>query len=207
MLKELFESSFYKTYPPKEDTLVNINERTHSGLFSLYDPLACHSCVICLMSPTSKENIKIATASEIHEISMSEVVSYIKEATSQNCDYILDDGVDTFTLLEMTCSQPIYVENSKRNTAIRQLYNTLVCLFTNPNIKQHIENHSNKYVIFSWKNTLNTIDRSDPVEQGFLAFTDFSDETYSPDNYRKFDFDFKYKEIRYPHILEWDKLQ
>ena len=67
MLKELFESSFYKTYPPKEDTLVNINERTHSGLFSLYDPLACHSCVICLMSPTSKENIKRPTHTRHNE--------------------------------------------------------------------------------------------------------------------------------------------
>lgn len=207
MLKELFESSFYITYPQRPDIRVLINERIHrSGTFSLYDSLSCKTCEKCIADPSARENIKITTSSPIHEISMSEVIGFVKEEISDNCDCILDDGTNTFTLLEMTCSQPKYIEGSKRNKALRQLYETLVSLFANSNIRKHIEGYKNKYAVFSWKNTLNAVDRNDTVEQGFLAFTDFSDEIYSPDNYRKFDFDFKYKEIRYPHILEWDKL-
>lgn len=206
MLKELFESSFYITYPHKQNTRVSINERIHTGTFSLHDSLSCNSCPTCIADPLTKENIKISTFSPIHEVSMSEITGLVKEEISENCDYILDDGTNTFALLEMTCSQPKYVDGGKRNKAMRQLYETLVCLFTNSNIRQHIERYKNKYAVFSWKNTLDLVDRNDKVEQGFLAFTDFSDEIYSPDNYRKFDFDFKYKEIRYPHILEWDKL-
>ena len=196
MLKELFESSFYITYPQKQNVRVSINERVHSGDFSLYDSLSCNACATCIADPTARVNIKISSSSPIHEVSMSEVTSFVKEDISENCDFVLDDGTKTFTLLEMTCSQPKYVDGSKRNKATKQLYETLVCLFANPGLKQHIESYVNKYVVFSWKNTQNDIDRNDKVEQGFLAFTDFSDETYSPDNYRKFDFDFKYKEIR-----------
>lgn len=206
MLKELFESSFYITYPQKQNVRVSINERVHSGNFSLYDSLSCNACATCIADPTVRENIKISSSSPIHEVSMSEVTSFVKEDISENCDFVLDDGTKTIILLEMTCSQPKYVDGSKRNKATKQLYETLVCLFANPGLKQHIESYVNKYVVFSWKNTQNEVDRNDKVEQGFLAFTDFSDETYSPDNYRNFDFDFKFKEIRYPHVLEWDKL-
>lgn len=206
MLKELFESSFYMIFPQKPNLRVSINERVHCGEFSLHDSLSCSACDVCIADIAARENIKISTSSPIHEVSMSEVTSFIKDKIGENCDTVLDDGINTIALLEMTCSQTEYVDGSKRHKATRQLYETIVCLFTNGAIKKHVEKHKNKYVLFSWKNTQKPIDRSDKVEQGFLAFTDFSDETYSPYNYREFDFGFKYKEIRYPHILEWDKL-
>ena len=41
----------------------------------------------------------------------------------------------------------------------------------------------------------------DVVIRSMMGMTVMVDEVYSPDNESKFDFDFKMKEIRYPHAL------
>lgn len=204
MLKELFEISFYHTFEQQGDKLF-LRETSHVGEFSLTDPLACYDCrVKCSEDEKQREQIKVLTSNKVYSMKLDQVFNITKENLGKNCDYIIDDA-STVALIEMTCSNADYVID-KRHEAKKQLYNTLCVLNANPDIRGHIERETAKYVVFSWRDTSNQY-QTDDAERSMENFTAMTDEVYSPDNVSKFDFDFMYKEIRYPDRLIWDNLK
>lgn len=200
MLKELFESSFYITFPPVTHTIINLIEQIHTGAFSLADIKACDGCkFVCSSDVASREQLRITSNQEVYIINIDQVVSHIKDTVGETCDYMLDTNASTI-LVEMTCSTADNVLD-KRPKARRQLRNTLALLFANDNIKQHINKKSTNYVVFSWKETFSSTVLRDNVEHMMRGMLEMADEVYSPNNESSFDFDFKFKEIRYPHAL------
>lgn len=204
MLKELFESSFYITYPHKNKQ-VFLNELVYEKRNPLYDSWACQNCKKYGITVSSCYNINVETKNKVYGISINDVFDLIKENVGDWCDYMLCDNT-RMVLMEMTCSQERYVKTSKRSKALEQLINTKCVLQANPCVQTFMNNHTIKYMIFSWKDTTPK-DTKDPTEKGFSIFIGISNEVYSPDNVQNIYDDFKFKEIRYPDILYWDKLK
>lgn len=203
MLKELFESSFFRTFKKQGEQLF-LTESSHVGEFSLKDSLACHDCKDkCDEEEGRREQIRIKTRDVVFVMKLDQVFELCEENLGENCDFIIDDS-RTIALIEMTCSNSDYIVG-KRIKARRQLFNTLCILFTNPDLRFHIEKEQTKFVVFSWKNTGGG-HITDSAEYTMGQFTAMTDEVYSPDNVSKFDFGFQYKEIRYPDILNWNTL-
>lgn len=207
MLKELIESSFYVTFPPKDNLVIQVDESQHSGRFSLRDPLACEQCERCQQDSKEQVNLWVSSENTVFSVRVSQIFDRVNNNLGEVCDYLIADD-NKFLAIEMTCSESKYVGSSfgKRSKAQQQLYNTLEILFTNPVIRSSIGKRSVKKAIFSWKNTSNLNSIGDEAERGFSVFTDFSDSTYSPNNEQKFDFGFTFREIRYPDVLDWDSL-
>lgn len=200
MLKELFESQFYITYPKAKDKMLMVEERHESGVFSIIDPRACVGCkYVCSDEPKDREQLKVACTESASIVDMEQVFSFVQEDLGEVCDYMLE-ATDSSVLVEMSCSTPEYVM-SKRPKARGQLHNTLEKLFTCPPIRKHIENKANRFVVFSWKETVTSNVEMDDVERSMRDMTILADAVYSPDNESKFDFGFKLKEIRYPSVL------
>lgn len=201
MLKELFESHFYsdKLFPRKAGSVLRIDEQTYEGDFSILDRKACQDCHnVCSPTSNGREQLKIHAESAVNVISIDQVFSYVSEDIGETCDYMIEGGQTTL-LVEMTCSTADYVKD-KRSKARRQLYNTLSLLFTSPIVRTHIESHSARYVIFSWRETFDMVARNN-AEKNMIDMTLMVDSVYSPNNEQQFDFGFKLKEIRYPDTL------
>ena len=204
MLKELFESSFYVTYPHKKNVLPNLMERTYEKDFSLRDEKACKGCKdVCHTEDAFREQLLVKTDTSVNALKLDVVFELVKEPIGDNCDYLLEDDKKS-ALIEMTCSNKDYVK-SKRTKAKEQLLSTLEMLYTNSIIRIHFERKSEKYVVFSWRDTTKRDRKDDLASRNMLEMTKMSDATYSPDNESRFEFDFKYKEIRYPDKLVWGK--
>lgn len=200
MLKELFESHFYRTFPRVTNRVLNLTERVGSRAFSLLDEKACRDChYLCNSNPAEREQMRVVSLGPVYVISMDDVFSYVEEDVGERCDYMLE-GNDVVAFVEMTCSTSNYV-TEKRRKARRQLYNTLTNLMTSPVVKEHIERLADHYVVFSWKETFDSNVGADYVEKNMADMTVMADEVYSPDNESNFDFGFKLKEIRYPFAL------
>lgn len=200
MLKDLLEAHLYCTFPKVENKVLNLNEVTKSGSFSLVDSKACIGCIfVCNEEPSEREQLKITSTKPVNIVNIEQVFSYIKEDVGEVCDYMLD-GADFTMLVEMSCSTTKYVK-SKRPKARGQLYNTLEKLFTCPSVRTHIEKNALRYVIFSWKETFPDKMEMDDAEKSMRVMTILADAVYSPDNESKFDFGFKMKEIRFPYAL------
>lgn len=202
MLKELFESSFYVTFPARSNVVVALEERVYTGDFSLVDPKACRDCRHqCGETASDRKQLMVRTAHELNAICIDDVVEYVNECVGPTCDYMLDDG-KKIALVEMTCSTSRYA-TSKRQKARAQLYNTLCLLFANPDIQMHLERESERLAVFSWRDTLLQSDDLDSVEKGMKGLTSMADDVYSTDNVTKFDYDFGLVEIRFPRHLIW----
>ena len=200
MLKELFEASFYRTFPKKENMILMLDERTVEGDFSLVDAKACQGCrYVCSDQPEEREQLKVHGDKQTSIVSLDQVFGYVQESVGEISDFLLE-GEESAIVVEMTCSSTDYVRG-KRVKARSQLYNTLSLLYTNPDVKSHLENKQARYVVFSWKETFPENQEMDNVEQSMKGMILMSDEVYSPDNESKFDFGFKMKEIRYPDVL------
>ena len=200
MLKELFEGHFYGTFPLSGDRLLLLDEAISEGDFFLSDTQACRDChFVCSDNVAQREQLKIHSNLPVYYISIGQIFSYVREDVGETCDYMLENDQAT-VLVEMTCSTSGYVKD-KRQKARRQLYNTLCCLFASPIIREHLENHDFRYVIFSWKETFAPDSEQDLVERNMSDMTIMTDIVYSPDNELKFDFDFKLREIRYPDVF------
>lgn len=197
MLKELFETSFYYTYPPKEGVTVNLREQEFIGDGCLVDEIACQGCVDkCNANPLAREQFRFYADKQTYVLSINKVVSFLDTDLGENCDYIIDNG-KKICLIEMTCASRDYV-TSKREKCRSQFWNTITILRNCYDIREHIEKEE-KFVIFSWRETFMEYDPLDPIEVSIKTMTSMSDEVYSPDNESNFDNSFKYKEIRYPH--------
>lgn len=200
MLKELFEASFYITFPKKEDTILMLDERTAQGDFGLVDTKACQGCkYVCSDNPDEREQLKAHSDKQVSIVSLDQVFGYVKDNVGEISDFLLD-GTESVIVVEMTCSTTDYVKG-KRVKARGQLYNTLSLLSMNPDVRNHLENKQSRYVVFSWKETFPENQEMDSVEASMKGMILMSDEVYSPDNESKFDFGFKMKEIRYPDVL------
>ena len=200
MLKELFESSFYLTFPPITHVRINLIEQIRKGAFSLLDDKACKDCkFVCASDSANREQLKIVSRQDVNIINVDQIFSYVKDSVGETCDYMLESN-EAVALVEMTCSTGDYVVD-KRSKARRQLYNTIALLFSNQNLRQHITNNKSNYVIFSWRETFDNTMQSDGVEDIMKDMLIMTDGVYSPDNEMNFDFGFKLKEIRYPHAL------
>lgn len=200
MLKELFEASFYVTFPKKEDTILMLDERMAEGDFSLVDAKACQGCkYVCSDNLDEREQLKVHSDKQVSVVSLDQVFGYVREDVGEISDYLLD-GEESAIVVEMTCSTTDYVKG-KRVKARGQLYNTLMLLNSNPDVRNHLEKKSSRYVVFSWKETFPENQEMDSVEASMKGMILMSDEVYSPDNESKFDFGFKMKEIRYPDVL------
>ena len=200
MLKELLEAHLYYTFPKVEDKVLNLNEVTKSGNFSLVDPNACIGCkFVCNQEPSEREQLMVTSTKPVNIVNLEQVFSYIKEDVGEVCDYMLE-SVDSTMLVEMSCSTTEYVK-SKRPKARSQLYNTLEKLFTCPPVRTHIEKNALRYVIFSWKETFPNEMEMDAAEKSMRGMTILADAVYSPYNESKFEFGFKMKEIRFPYAL------
>lgn len=200
MLKELFEASFYSTFPKKENTILMLDELTAEGDFSLVDAKACHGCkYVCSDRLEEREQLKAHGDKQVSIVSLDQVFGYVEENVGEISDYLLD-GEESAIVVEMTCSTTDYVKG-KRVKARSQLYNTLMLLNMNPDVRSHLEKKSSRYVVFSWKETFPENQEMDSVEASMKGMILMSDEVYSPDNESKFDFGFKMKEIRYPDVL------
>lgn len=202
MLKELFESCFYTTFPAKSGEVINLREIVYNGDFSLLDPEACRDChYVCNLQLENREQLRIQSATCIHSIKIDDIFKPISEKLGEMCDYMLDDGCK-LALIEMTCATKEYV-GSKREKCIGQLFNTLTNLRTCGPISQHIDRSSGREAIFSWKETIAPKDLEDLVEISMTAMTELGDDIYSPDNVVSFESGFRYREIRYPDALIW----
>lgn len=200
MLKELFEASFYNTFHHKENTILMVDERTAIGDFGLVDATACKGCkFICSDKQEEREQLRIHGDQQVSIVSLDQIFSYVREDVGQICDYLLE-GNESANLVEMTCSTTDYVKG-KRIKARGQLYNTLSRLYSNPNVRSHMEKKALRYVVFSWKETIPDNLEMNSVEASMKGMILMSDEIYSPDNESNFDFGFKYKEIRFPDVL------
>ena len=200
MLKELFEASFYVTFPKKEGTILMLDERTAEGDFSLVDEKACQGCkYVCSDKPEEREQLKVHGDKQVSIVSLDQVFGCVQENVGEISDYLLD-GTESAIVVEMTCSTTDYVKG-KRVKARGQLYNTLTLLNSNPDVRNHLEHKQARYVVFSWKETFPESQEMDSVEESMKGMILMSDEVYSPDNESKFDFGFKMKEIRYPDVL------
>ena len=205
MLKELFEGTFYWTFPKKTDVVVNIQEKIYSGVFSLNDPIACASCESCLNDESQRKNIIITTISPLSVISVSQVVSYIQDSIGKNCDYMMAN-MNTVCFIEMTCSASEYVnryESGKRMMAKAQLSNTTTIFMSNPNVKTFIDGKDNRMAVFSWKDTTYPNDVDDVIERGFEVFSDIAKDLSSDKNELYIN-GFLFKEIIYPEVLVID---
>lgn len=200
MLKELFEGSFYVTFDKKDGVLVNLQERTFNGGFSLLDLSACQGCkYVCSGDPDNREQLRVYSDHQVYSISVDDVFSYIRDYVGEICDYMIDTSY-TIALIEMTCSNSDYVKD-KRQKSRRQLYNTLALLCANPVVKHHIEQKEVRYAVFSWKETFPVTSDMDSVEDSMRGMILLPDAVYSPDNESNFDYGFKLKEIRYPDVF------
>lgn len=200
MLKELFEASFYSTFPKKENTILMLDELTAEGDFSLVDAKACQGCkYVCSENSGEREQLKVHSCKQVSVVSLDQVFGYVEENVGEISDYLLD-GEESAIVVEMTCSTTDYVKG-KRVKARSQSYNTLMLLNMNPDVRSHLEKKSSRYVVFSWKETFPENQEMDSVEANMTGMILMSDEVYSPDNESKFDFGFKMKEIRYPDVL------
>ena len=102
MLKELFESCFYKTFPTKKNVIVNLTERSYSGTFSLLDAEACRDCRLqCDPIPSNRKQLMVLTAKNVNTIKVDSIFKPVKEDYGRMCDYLMDDG-NKFALIEMT---------------------------------------------------------------------------------------------------------
>lgn len=205
MLKELFESTFYRTFPSKKGTLVQVDEHFYTGKFSLYDPFACSRCPVCSSGFGAKENLIVEAVTTVSCADVSQIFQYVADDTGRHCDKILADE-SIVALVEMTCSEERYIGDSakgKRSKARGQLLNTLLLFRQNLGVSRFLESRDKRFLVFSWKETYTGVDREDPIEQGFIPFTDFADSTYSPDNVQLYDYGFFFKEIRYPDVFKW----
>lgn len=202
MLKELFEAHFYRTFRKVENKVLMLDERTVSGDFSLLDSFACQGCkYVCDVDPAAREQLKVHSEQPVYTLSINQVFSFVSDAeeVGEICDYMIE-GDKSSTLVEMTCSTTDYVKD-KRQKARRQLHNTLVLLFANPIIGEHIQNKLLRYAVFSWKETFPENEEMDSVERSMMEMTLMTDEVYSPDNESNFSYGFKLREIRYPDVL------
>jgi hypothetical protein len=200
MLKELFEGHFYGTFHAVSDRLLQLDEKTRNGDFTLIDQKACRDCrYVCRGDENNREQLKVRSTSPASIMSIEQVFSFVREEVGDICDYMLESG-DVTTLIEMTCSTSGYVKD-KRQKARGQLYNTLSLLYTNPVVREHLETRALRYVVFSWKKTFVPGDEIDSVERNMMDMTRINDSVYSPDNESKFEFGYKLKEIRYPDFL------
>lgn len=200
MLKELFEGHFYGTFHAVSDRLLQLDEKTRNGDFTLIDQKACRDCrYVCRGDENNREQLKVRSTSPASIMSIEQVFSFVREEVGDICDYMLESG-DVTTLIEMTCSTSGYVKD-KRQKARGQLYNTLSLLYTNPVVREHLETRALRYVVFSWKETFVLGDEIDSVERNMMDMTRINDSVYSPDNESKFEFGYKLKEIRYPDFL------
>ena len=199
-MKELFEASFYLTFPKKEDKVLILEERMAQGDFSLVDTKACQGCkYVCHDNPDEREQLKAHGDNQVYILSLDQVFEYVCEDVGEISDYLLD-GAESAVVVEMTCSTIDYVKG-KRVKARGQLYNTLSLLNTSPDVRNHLNNKQAHYAVFSWKETFPENQGMDSVEASMKGMILMSDEVYSPDNESKFDFGFKMKEIRYPDVL------
>ena len=190
MLKELFEASFYITFPKKEGKKLMLEECIAQGDFGLVDAHACQGCkLVCSDNQEEREQLKVRGEHQISIVSLDQVFSFVGEEVGQICDYMLDSAC-SIALVEMTCSTGGYVKD-KRQKARGQLYNTLALLFSNPLVREHIENRTNRFVVFSWRETIPDDEEMDFVESSMKGMTLMADEVYSSDNESKFDFGFK----------------
>lgn len=145
----------------------------------------------------------VKTDTTVNALKLDDVFELVKEPIGDNCDYLLEDDKKS-ALIELTCSNEDYVK-SKRTKAKEQLLSTLEMLYMNSIIRIHFERKSEKYVVFSWRDTTKRDMKDDLASFNMLEMTKMSDATYSLDNESRFEFDFKYKEIRYPDKLVWGK--
>lgn len=207
MLKEQIEKSFYITYPKRSNCLVNITEECKQGVFKLCDEVACKRCILCVSDVSQRENIRVSSQNAVYIIWMNQVISYVKESVGKCCDAVISDP-NKILFLEMTCSNEKHVNSQygKRRAAIGQLLNTICIFNANCDLNDYIKNRERRYAVFSWKDTSQFREEADLAEKGFIAFTDFSDEVYSRDNFRTLDNGFIFKEIRYPDVLRIDEL-
>lgn len=202
MLKELFESCFYTTFPAKSGEIINLRESIHHGDISLLDPDACRDChYVCNPNFENREQLRVQSTTCIHSVKIDDVFKPISEKLGEMCDYLLDDG-RKLVLIEMTCATKDYV-GSKRDKCIGQLFNTLTNLRTCGPISQHIDRSSVREAVFSWKKTVAPVNLEDMVEMSMTAMTEFGDDIYSPNNVTPFESEFLYREIRYPNALVW----
>lgn len=205
MLKELFESSFYCTYPAKGDVVVNLTEEKYTSAFSLRDEKACLGChSVCSADDSLRAQLNISTDSAVNVINFDDVFAYMKEAVGEHCDFLLEDE-HKVSLIEMTCSNTDNI-GRKHQKAKGQLLNTLNILYANPPLKQHLDAKNVKYAVFSWKDTTISNPEIDSVDKDMMSMVLMSDATYSPDNYSEFYDGFYYKEIRFPDALNWTDL-
>ncbi|MBR5640450.1 MAG: hypothetical protein IKW83_12135 [Muribaculaceae bacterium] len=203
MIKELFESSFFINHPKRDCLNINFIEHPYKGNFSLLDEMACEGCkLICSPDVQDRKQLQVSSKSDVYVMKLDQVFNILNKA-GENCDFMMDDSV-IMALVEMTCSKSEYVV-SKRQKAIGQLYNTLQTICVNKDVKEHIDREKARFVIFSWKDTSLNLPH-DAAEESMIVMTEMSDEIYSIDNVSKFDFGFKFKEIRFPDILNWDGL-
>lgn len=201
MLKDLFESSFYCTFPKKTNKTLILEERIANGDFSLIDPNACKGCrFVCADNSDDREQLRIHSNQSVNIISIDQVFSFLQNPEGPICDYMIDSR-NSVIFVEMTCTTTDYIV-SKRQKARNQLYNTLILLCANPTLKQHIERKETRYVVFSWKETYSDYSEDDKVAANMKGMTLLSDEVYSPNNESEFINGFKIKEIRYPHVLD-----
>lgn len=201
MLRELFESFFYHSFNKVQGKVLMLNERSEIGDFSLVDQNACRDCRdVCCNNKDLREQLKLHSNQITYILSIDQVFSFINDNLGERCDYLLE-GADSVILVEMSCITSNYVEG-KRQKARKQLSNTIDLLFANPMVKSHIEKKKYHYVVFSWKETFPDETEMDDAEKSMAGMTVMTDEVYSPDNESIFDYGFKYREIRYPDVLE-----
>ena len=202
MLKELFESTFYVTFPVRSGVVVALDEHVYSGDFSLVDPKACRDCRHwCSEEVSGRKQLMVRADHGLNAICVDDVMWYVNESVGPTCDYMLDDGRKV-ALVEMTCSTSCYATN-KRQKARSQLYNTLCLFVANPNIRAHLEQMVERLAVFSWRGPLSQGDALDPVERCMKGLTSVANVVYSSDNKTKLGNGFMLLEIRYPDILRW----
>ena len=209
MLKEVFEKDFYRSYPKRENTVVNVVENVYSAQFSLSDPKSCESgkgTSACKLYDTCDHvNLWVHSDEPVHVVSMDNVLEYLKNPLPHNADYVLCSK-EKIRVVEMTCMEELYVEtgsktysHGKRAHAQSQCEKLLLMLHSCGPIRIFVEHHAQKEAIFSWRRT----DEPVVLENSMAYFDTMQREVERTISTLPMSFGFRFRELRYPEILEW----
>lgn len=209
MLKEVFEKDFYLVHPKRESVIVNVVEHTYTGDFSLCDSKSClgwsgrEACAS--KASCNHENLHVHAAEEVYVVSMDQILGYLNEVLPHNADFVAC-GSSRFRVLEMTCMEEKYVNGTagetypggKRAHAQSQCEKLVEMMYMCGPIRQFVEHHQVKESIFAWRNT----DEPD-IDHSMSYYARMQDVVDSSIISLPMQFDFRFRTIKYPSVLEW----
>lgn len=219
-MNENLQSLLSVSFPGNGD--ISLYAKAESGIIGLGDTKACGqtSRDFSCLSNCDRIILNIKTQSPLFVIGYDEWLA----TQTKRCDYVVcdDDTVHSrFALCELSCSDVKYVENhknesgqdmvGKREKAYVQMMTTWeeITADGNPVLSQYILTHFRKLAVFGWREGRKV--RPQKNNGAMTSMQRFSTVPGSSSDiiyYKDYNFghSFTFIQVKYPAILNWDKL-